>query len=323
MKRTDLATISRRENGVLSLAELHSVGVTDSMASRRVASNEWSRPLPQVYFVFPSTPTFDQRVATVAKWAKDRPITFCGESAGFLHGIVREAPLVVEVVVPPDSPLRSTSRCRVRRSGLLFDATGDPPRTSLEQTVLDLVNDAVNERDALHIVICGIQQRMRLTNFTELAKRRKRLRHRRFLQRILEITDDGVESHLELAYLRNVERRHGLPRSMGQKRERIRGRWIRSDRWYDGYGLRAELDGELAHPGRASDSDVMRDNDVLLALDEITLRYRWPQVTNTPCLVAAQVARALRKGGWSGSPTKCSTTCDVERHLARLESPGR
>ena len=80
---------------------------------------------------------------------------------------------------------------------------------------------------------------------------------------------------------------------------------------------RAELDGELAHPGRATADDLIRDNDVRLALDEITLRYRWPHVWDTPCLVAGQVAAALRKRGWQKDLMPCSPGCVVPLCTAR------
>lgn len=75
------------------------------------------------------------------------------------------------------------------------------------------------------------------------------------------------------------------------------------------FGVRVELDGELAHPGRATDDDLLRDNDVLLSRDEITLRYRWPHVHDTACGVAGQVAAGLRTGGWSRIARRCSPTC--------------
>src|SRR5660397_296717 len=69
-------------------------------------------------------------------------------------------------------------------------------------------------------------------------------------------------------------------------RERVRGYWIRSDCWYEGYGLRVELDGELAHPGRATHRDVLRDNDVLLMTGDLTLRYRWWHTLAGACVSA-------------------------------------
>lgn len=268
-----------------------------------------------VYCVFPELPDFDRRIAVVVKWAGDRPFVFCGDTAAYMHGLVLKPPEVISIAVPRNSGLRSNARCVVNRSRYELMSVGTPPRTSLEATAVDLVGTADGNSSALNILMTAIQKRMDVERFLDLVRKRPRLRNRRLIETIFEITDLQVESYLELAYCRNVERRHGLPQSVGQKRERIRGRWIRSDRWYRKFGVRSELDGEIAHPGKMTNADVIRDNDVRLALDEITLRFRWYQVMVEPCLAAAQVARALQRGGWRGHPKKCSPACMIEKHL--------
>ena len=88
---------------------------------------------------------------------------------------------------------------------------------------------------------------------------------------------------------------------------------IRSDARYPEYGVRVELDGELAHPGRATSADLYRDNDVLIDTGERTFRYRWTHVAGTPCRTASQLGRALRQGGWEGSVRVCGPGCSVLR----------
>src|SRR5690606_35261751 len=85
---------------------------------------------------------------------------------------------------------------------------------------------------------------------------RTRMAGRRLLVEMLGQVAEGVESPLEHRYARDVERRHGLPRAVAQRWERVDGRWIRADRVYVGFGVRAELDGRLAHPFGATDDDV-------------------------------------------------------------------
>jgi hypothetical protein len=46
-----------------------------------------------------------------------------------------------------------------------------------------------------------------------------------------------------------------------------------------------------------------------------SLRYGWPQVKWQPCETAAEVARVLRRRGWSGQPRPCSPGCPVQRDL--------
>lgn len=319
MDKIRLASASRRHNGVLSRTELSALGVRSSTIAHKIADGEWSRPLPGVYLVWPGNPSFGQRVTLVRKWSGDDNIIFAGETAAYLHGLRTKPPDRLDVIVPAASGLRSNEYVSVRRTTRPLSGFGDPRRPPLTDTVLDLIDTVATRAHVLELLIKAIQIRMDIDKFIGKMNKRKRLKHRRYLTGMLEITELGVESHLELAYLRQVERAHGLPHSEGQKRERIAGRWIRSDRWHKSHKVRIELDGELAHPGRATDDDVMRDNEVRIVLDEITLRFRWPHVTLDPCRVAAQVVTALAKRGWTGTPRTCGPNCTMPRYLTQLQ----
>ena len=317
MDRKAFATWSRDHRGVVTRAELIEAGVSPGTIANRVGNGEWQRPFHGVLVLSPEPPTVEQRLLCVQKWAADRAV-FSHQTPAYLHGLRRDLPPVLDVSVPASIGLRSTARCAVHRTRVPLTRVGNPPRTCLEQTVVDLVDDAATESGVLDVLIRAIQLGMSVPRFLGHLATYTRVRHRDFVLRVTAETADGVESHLELEYLRRVERAHGLPRSIRQKREQIRGRWIRSDCWYPEFGVRAELDGELAHPGRATADDLIRDNDVRLALDEITLRYRWPHVWDTPCLVAGQVAAALRKRGWQKDLMPCSPGCVAPAVLASL-----
>ncbi|MEZ5086771.1 MAG: type IV toxin-antitoxin system AbiEi family antitoxin domain-containing protein [Tessaracoccus sp.] len=310
MDRLVLARLIRESRGVVTRAELNAVGISAGAITDRVGSGEWQRPFRGVYLLSAGIASTEQRLLCVQKWTGNKAV-FSHQTAAFLHGLRNDLPSVLDVSVPPSVGLRSTDRCKVWRPRIPISRTGSPPRTSLEQTVIDLVQGAPTESAVLEILTKAVQQRMSVSRFLDRLALHGRVRNRGFALGLTKLTEEGVESHLELEYRRRVERAHRLPRSVRQKWERIRGRWIRSDCWYPEFGVRAELDGELAHPGRATDDDLLRDNDVRLALDEITLRYRWAHVWDSPCLTAAQVTAALWARGWSKTPKKCSPTCGV------------
>ncbi|MBK7819590.1 MAG: type IV toxin-antitoxin system AbiEi family antitoxin domain-containing protein [Tessaracoccus sp.] len=317
MDRKTFATWSREHRGVVTRAELIDAGVSPGTIANRVGNGEWQRPFHGVLVLSSEPPSTEQRLLCVQKWTAGRAV-FSHQTAAYLHGLRRDLPPVLEVSTPSSVGLRSTARCAVRRTRVALTRVGDPPRTCLEQTVVDLVDDAATASSVLDLLIKAIQRGMSVPRFLGYLARCRRVRHRDFVLRVTAETADGVESHLELEYLRRVERAHNLPRSVRQKRERIRGRWIRSDCWYPEFGVRAELDGELAHPGRATADDLIRDNDVRLALDEITLRYRWTHVWDAPCLVAGQVAAALYKRGWQEALRPCSPGCGAPAVFASL-----
>jgi hypothetical protein len=112
----------------------------------------------------------------------------------------------------------------------------------------------------------------------------------------------GVESELELRYLRDVERAHRLPEG---NRQCYRGALRhRSDVGYDAFALLVELDGRLGHEGAGRFRDYRRDNDFALR-QLLSLRYGWFDVVDRPCAVAFQVGSVLVSRGWRGVPERC------------------
>lgn len=108
---------------------------------------------------------------------------------------------------------------------------------------------------------------------------------------------------MELGYLHDVERAHGLPRGLRQHRL-AGGRQVR-DILYEQYAVVVELDGRMGHEGLGRFRDMRRDNEALLR-GEVTLRYGWSDVRGRSCAVAWQVASILIGRGWPGLPCRCS-----------------
>jgi hypothetical protein len=77
---------------------------------------------------------------------------------------------------------------------------------------------------------------------------------------------------------------------------------------YRSYGTCVELDGVAAHPGASRWLDARRDN-ANAADGIITLRYGWADVAYRPCDVAAEVARVLRRRGWTETLRRCGPNC--------------
>ena len=228
-----------------------------------------------------------------------------GLGAAHLVGLCDEAPDVVDVLVPPGRRVaRADPRWRflherpgVRRPG----GRGSPPRIDVEDTVLDLC-DAASEVEVVGWVTAAVQRR--LTTPDRLRRRteeRHRLRHRRLVLDLLAEVESGAESPLEVRYLRDVERPHGLP--VGT-RNRRNGSVYRTDVDYDPYALLVELDGLVGHTGTGRFRDMKRDNTHVV-LGRPTLRYGHPDVLEQPCAVAREVAGMLVRCGWTGLPTRC------------------
>lgn len=323
-----LAALAERQLHVVSRADLAACGVTDQMTRHRVRAGYWQRVHPGVVAMFPGELSREQREWAAVLYVRPQLregewVLIGGAAAARHHGLVREDPTVIDVFVPHRVKLTAPVGVRVRRTRRRCAKVGSPGWTGIEETVLDMVEAATSDGAVLDLLIAAIQNRVSPGALLNRADRRKRFRNRPLFLECLARTPDGVESHLELRYHRDVERAHGLPVSSRQQWQRVRGHWIRADCRYARYGLRVELDGELAHPGRATHADVLRDNDALLISREMTLRFRWSHVVEDPCLTAAQTAFGLRLGGWTGMATPCSDGCLVREHVRELENGRR
>jgi hypothetical protein len=234
-----------------------------------------------------------------------------GKAAAHLHGLVEMPPKVITVLVPHGTKrtARGPWQFVQERESARRHPRGAPPRLDVEETVLDLC-DVLDRARVVDLVTRAVQTRK--TTADRLCSRlceRPRHGQRRLLLELLTEVADGAESPLELRYLGDVERRHGLP--AGRRQHRSRGTF--RDVYYDELGTVVELDGRSGHEGPGRHRDMRRDNRSTLA-GESTLRYGWWDVLERPCLVAAEVAAVLARQGWTGQLELCPN-CDSARRL--------
>jgi hypothetical protein len=245
------------------------------------------------------------------------------QTAAGLYGLAdrfgQRDPLI-HVTVPRDKNPRRLNRVVVHRVG--HAATWRhpfllPPRTRIDATILDLVDDA-NSVDEAFGWVCRATGKG-LTNadwLRDAISQRSKLRWRGAMLDALEDVKQGVRSNLEYRYVRGVERAHGLPTARRQVRVVRCGRPCYLDNFYAEWLVGVELDGLVAHPPGERWRDFQRDNAG--AADGImTLRYGWADVTGRPCEVAGQVAAVLRRRGWAGSAQACGPACAARQQPYR------
>ena len=226
------------------------------------------------------------------------------QTAAELFRLIDQPSSLIHVTVPAPRHIDRVTGIVIHRSARLDDARHPsllPPRTRIEETVLDLVEQAAGF-DAAFDWACRACQR-RLTKADLLASamtRRTRLRWRGELAGALADIGDGVHSLLEYRYVRDVERPHGLPTADRQARAR-RGYL---DNLYEEYQVCVELDGRAAHPDDRRWQDIHRDN-AAAADGQVTLRYNWADIAQRACLTAWEVGTTLLQRGWPGSIRRC------------------
>ena len=296
-----LLHLAQRQSGVITMDQARQHGLGRRPVERLVAEGHWQRLVVGLYAVSAGRLSWPALAwAGVLQGGADARLG--GAAAGYLHGIVVEPPDRLTVLMPEDRrrvDQRYWTFTR-ERAGDRLRSTGLPPRTTIEDTVLDLCARC-EEAGMVDLVTRAVQTRR--TSALQLRRRlsrRTRIRGRTFLEALLAEVDEGAQSALEIEYLRNVERAHGLPRGRRQVRS---GSSVR-DVVYDAYATVVELDGRRGHEGTGRFRDMARDNLATVS-GAATLRFGWHDTVGNPCPVAVMVATVLQSRGWTGQMHPC------------------
>lgn len=206
----DVGALATAQGGVLARRQLRELGATRAFVLSHLRARRWRRVLPGVYAVFTGPLPFDTRVWAALLYAGPAAVG-SHSTAAWLLGLGGEAPEVIDVSVPHGKRCaRSRPGVRVRQSRRLAQKrhpSRRPPQTRLEDTVLDLMDEARSADQVIDLVLRACQHRLTTpARLAAHARRRKRLRWRRLLADVLSEVRQGVRSTIERRYLRDVER---------------------------------------------------------------------------------------------------------------------
>jgi hypothetical protein len=271
-----LRYVAQIQGGVVTRSQAIRAGLSPGMIKFRVRSGRWRPIHPGVYATFSGDLTRRTRLwAAVLSAGPGAALSH--ETAAELHRLVDKAAEVIHLTVPTGrrvSPAEGVILHRSARATEAVQAHTYPPRTRVEETVLDLTQTAKTFDDVCGWVTRAIARE--LTDETRLRHAmtsRNRLRWREDLAELIVAAAGGDHSVLEFGYHRDVERAHGLPASARQVPfVTPGGRRGRRDRVYEPYGVVVELDGRLAHPAENKWQDKTRDN-AAAAAGKQSLRY--------------------------------------------------
>jgi len=307
------AELLDRQAQVVSRRQALAHGLTADAVENRLRSRRWHVVHRGVYATF--TGDVGREALLWAAVLRAGPgAALSHQTAAELVGLSDTPSEVIHLTVPLDrhpGPVRGVVVHRSVRIGSATHPAQLPPRTWVEETVLDLVQTAVSLDAA-----CGWLSRAvgrRLTTAARLGRAlddRAKMRWRADLKTILADVRDGAHSLLEHRYIRDVERAHGLPAAKRQVKTVVRSRTRFLDNLYAEARLAVELDGQIAPPAEERWADVRRDN-AHAAVGILTLRYSWADVTLRPCEVAQEVASVLRERGAAPAVHRCGANCTV------------
>ena len=309
------------QDGVISRSQALEAGLPSTTVKSMLRAGRWQPVHRGVYLAHSGRPGRSSLL-----WAA---VLRAGPAAVLSHRTAAEldqllppgspAGPVIHVSVPRDqhvSPIRGV--VLHRRTGLdrYRHPVAKPPRTRIEETALDLAFSSRTLEDAMAWLARACSSRLTTPARLEAAlAARPWARWRGELAAALTDVAAGAHSALELRYLHNVERPHGLPAGRRQVQARQRSRSVYRDVLYEDFGVVVETDGVAAHPAETRWRDQDRDNAA--AIDGVvTLRYGWGAITERPCAVAGEVAALLRRRGWTGWVSPCGPGCVATAEMA-------
>jgi hypothetical protein len=301
-----------RQAGVVSRAQvIEGIGLKDDVIGRRLASGRWRAMHRGVYATF--TGELSREAVLWAAVLRAGPgAALSHQTAAELLGLADAPSEAIHLTVPcgrhPEPIPGAIVHLSARIAAAIHPAQL-PPRTRIEETVIDLTQTAVSFDAAYNWLSRAVGRRLTTPALLRAAlAERPKVRRRPDLLVALSDISEGAHSLLERRYVRDVERAHGLPAADRQVRVILDGRTHYLDNCYQAIGLAIELDGQIAHAIEQRWADIRRDN-LHAAVGILTLRYSWADVTERPCLVARQVAAMMRERGATVTLHPCGPAC--------------
>ena len=303
MDTDPLAALAAHQDGVVSRAQALACGVSPRQVEWRVESERWVRLYPGVFLT--------QSGRRDWKSANSAAVLACGSGAVLSHwsvahglGLTRGAPKQVHVSVPLSRRIIEPPGVKVYRTVGAVDASQAwqwPPRTSVEQTVIDVAALGTAD-DAVAIAALACQRGLTWDEaLRDELGRRARHPWRAVLSTALDDIADGSHSALEVRFVRDVVRAHGLPTPRAQRPTSAGTH----DAAFEDQKVLVELDGLAFHSDALSRTSDSRRDRRSAGVGWLTVRVVWVDVALHACATALDVGAVLGQRGWAGQVRSC------------------
>jgi hypothetical protein len=290
---------------VIARAQCAEAGFHAEAIRNRLRYGDWQRLQRGVYACFTGEPAREAQLwAALLRVGPGAVLSH--QSAAELYGLLDGCSPAVHVTVPHETnPARrgKIPGVVVHRSRLLARTRHpvlSPPRTRIEDTVLDLIECSKSFDEAYGWICRAIgSRRTTAARIRAALDARPRFSWRRDIDLALGDAGHGALSLLELRYVRGVERPHGLPAAKRQARVRQLTGTRYLDNLYEDYLVCVELDGTASHPASEQWRDKRRDRRNRIERGIETWRFGFLDL-RTPrkqCETAAEVAAILADRG--------------------------
>ena len=308
-----LARVAVEQRGLLTRVQCLGAGMSGKAVRWRVDRGVWVRVHPGVYQTRPGRD--DWHTQALAAQLAVPGSAFSHRTAGYLHRLLRDAPRGVDLLVDQSRRVAAPAGVTLRRrvgADHDVDPLHWPWRTTMPATILDLAELGTHD-DVLAMLGTAFHRGATSEGtLRDHLARRSRHRRRALLNDVLADIADGAESVMEMRFVRDVARPHGLPVGRAQAATVVRGLRVH-DRAYDAERVLLELDGRLGHAGAARVGDGVRDRRSATR-GWLTVRAFWGDVAVTPCALAVEMGEVLATRGWRGRIHACRRSdCVVGR----------
>lgn len=312
------------QHGVVARWQAPAIALSPAVIDTQLRSGRWRPLYLGVYATYTGSPSRES-VLWAAVLRAGPGAVLSHHTAAELDGLTDRPSGIIHVTIGHDrrvrlspeekhGPAPSIAIHRTSRIDAIRHPARTPPRTRIEETILDLTELSADFDEVLSWLCRGCGRRLVTAQLIHAAAfRRGRIRWRDEILSALPLIADGVHSPLEYRYVNGVERTHGLPTAQRQAQvctapPTPRSRYL--DSHYRKFGVVVELDGRADHRAEDRWKDIRRDN-ANATCGILTLRFNWADVTRRPCEVASDVADALRTRGWQGQPRPCGPSCSA------------
>jgi very-short-patch-repair endonuclease len=279
----------RRHDGVITLAQARSAGLSDQAVRRRVASGAWRRCSLGVYFA-DDRPFTDAARVRAAVWGYGPRASASGLTAAWWFEMTRFAPAIVEVTIPLSSHGRSRDGTRVRRRDLTGADVIEHNGLRVTTLALTVVEASVRRGGGPKLMDSALQRHTNLRALWTAHLRNKGRHGSPAARRLLQAADGGARSQAERLFIQ-------LLKKAGITRWKVNQRAVgyEVDFVFAAAKVAIEIDG-LAFHSDADDfqRDRVKQNALALAGWQV-LRFTWLDLTEYPERVIATVKRAIRE----------------------------
>ncbi|MEP6797001.1 MAG: type IV toxin-antitoxin system AbiEi family antitoxin domain-containing protein, partial [Lapillicoccus sp.] len=285
MTEDALARWTGTQHGLVTRRQCLRLGLSAKAVAWRLDSGRWVAAYPGVFQTMPGRSDWLSRAgAAVLVSGEGAVLSHASAAQTFGLDAARSVDTdLVTISVPAHRRVTDREGIRVvrRRVVIAHDETLWPPRTTVEETVLDLA-DETDADGALALFAEALRRGVTWdVALTAALGRRRAHRWKGLLLEAMADLGEGVESTFEVRFVRDVERAHGLP--AGRRQQATGAGRRHHDSGYAGVKVLVELDGRAWHEGLPRERRDARRDLATLTEGWVTVRAGWADVAVTPC----------------------------------------